>query len=305
MIILLLLTILFFILLYGIYSFVFRHPLRKRPNVYEIPSGALYEDHKEAMLENISDMNDSPYETVCIRADDGYRLVGRLYQKKPDSPLILFFHGYHGTSAWDGFGFYKLFKEQDFNLLMVDTRAHGASEGDITFGIQEQYDCKSWTEHAIQRFGETIPIILAGVSMGASSILMSTSLGLPHNVKALIADCGFSEPCAIIQETLKHMGLPIVPFYPLIQLSARIYGGFSLEANSPLQAIQKNTLPTLFIHGRQDSIVPVCMCDLLYENCNAPKKKVIFDNADHANSAMVDYGTYQKEILNFLQYVSD
>lgn len=63
---------------------------------------------------------------------------------------------------------------------MVDERAHGKSEGKvITFGIRERCDCKLWAEYAVKRYGENKDIFLAGVSMGAASVMMASNLGLP------------------------------------------------------------------------------------------------------------------------------
>ena len=44
------------------------------------------------------------------------------------------------------------------------------------------------------------PVYLAGVSMGATSVLMATALPLPANVRGVIADCGFTSPRAIMAQ---------------------------------------------------------------------------------------------------------
>ena len=70
------------------------------------------------------------------------------------------------------------------NLLLIDERAHGRSEGrTITFGIQERWDVESWARFAVERFGADVQIILYGVSMGAATVLMAAGLDLPENVK--------------------------------------------------------------------------------------------------------------------------
>lgn len=291
-----------FVSVYGLYHYVFCHPLKKRPDAHRIPDSNLYRAHKDRMLEGVEDMEKTACEEVSILSLDGVQLYGKLYHMKKDAPLIIFFHGYHGVAAWDGYGFFRLCKKNGINILMVDERAHGKSEGSaITFGIKERYDCKLWIEYIVERFGENTDIFLAGVSMGATSVMMASELGLPENVRAIIADCGYSEPAAIIMETVRAMKLPVKPIYQLIKLGAHLFGHFDLEAATALQAVKKLNIPILFIHGKQDSVVPAAMGEELYEGCKSKKQRVLIERADHANSALTDYETYEKAVLQFIE----
>ncbi|MFR2965077.1 MAG: hypothetical protein ACLTK0_00965 [Anaerovoracaceae bacterium] len=83
------------------------------------------------------------------------------------------------------------------------------------FWNKERRDCLSWVEYAIGRFGKDVKITLAGVSMGAATVLMAISLGLPENVKAIIADCGYSSPKAIIRKVARDQGFVPWLVYPL------------------------------------------------------------------------------------------
>ncbi len=72
-----------------------------------------------------------------------------------------------------------------------------------------------------------------------------------------------------------------------------------------MQMITKNnmnymTLPVLFLHGSHDSVVPLQMNDSLYTGCVAPKDRVIIENADHANSALVNYSMYKDAVWAFV-----
>lgn len=290
------------LLVYALYFAIFCYPPRKRPEVNQIPDSNLYRTHKEKMLKVIEDMERTPCEEVSIISMDGLRLYGKLYYGKEDAPMILFFHGYHGMAAWDGYGFFRLCRSNGFHLLMIDERVHGKSEGKVlTFGIKERYDCKLWAEYAAKRWGDGMDIFLAGVSMGAASVMMSSTLGLPGNVKGIIEDCGYLGPPDIIKETIRLMKLPVKPFYQLIKLGGRLFGHFDLEADTALQSVRKTNIPILFIQGERDSVVPPSMGAELYEACKSQKELVMIKDADHANSAMTDYETYEKEILKFMR----
>ena len=291
---------LFFIVMYGFYFFAFCHPKRKRPQARVIPSSSIYNDYRDILLTWIEDMESTPSKLVQTKSYDGNNLFAHLYEFSPDAPLIIFSHGYHGIYCRDGYGMYRVCKKQGYNILMMDARAHGESTGDITFGIKERHDFKTWVDYSIKLFGPNVKIILGGVSMGAASMMMSTTLNLPDNVKGLVEDCGYSEPEAIIKKNILDMHLPLKPFYEIIRLSAKIFGGFDLEETSALEAISKLQIPILFIHGKCDTVVPVSMCQDLYSCCNSPKKVQYFENAGHANCALNDYETYEKAVEDFL-----
>ena len=270
-------VVIFTAALYYLYYAIFCYPLKKRSDVHDIPESRLYKIHRNNMLEVVNEMENTPFEEVSICSTDGYRLYGKLYHIKENAPLMLFFHGYHGE------------------------RTHGKSEGKATtFGIRERYDCKLWTEYAVSRFGEKTDLILAGVSMGAATVMMASMLGLPENVRAIVADCGFSEPAAIIKETIRKMKLPVKPFYLLVSLGAHVFGGFDLKEATALSAVKKLQIPILFIHGKEDTVVPLSMCEELYESCAGKKEKLIVEEADHANSAVVDFEAYERAVMDFL-----
>lgn len=287
---------------YCLYRVVFCHPVRKRPDRNDIPESRLYKEYRDAMKKVIGEMENTPSEEACIVSSDGYRLHGTLFHMQRNTPTVIFFHGYHGTYAWDGYGFFQLCKDKGFNILMVDERAHGESESNvITFGIKERYDCRLWIDYVRKRFGADTDIILAGVSMGAAAVMMASALGLPENVRAIVADCGYTTPADIVKETVRKMNLPVAPLYLFIRQGARLFGHFNLEEASPLEAVKKLQIPILFLHGKEDSVIPLSMNEELYESCTGPKERVVIEGADHATCAMADYKAYEKAVVEFLE----
>ena len=65
------------------------------------------------------------------------------------------------------------------------------------FGLTERFDCVNWIDWVNEKTGGTLPIYLCGVSMGASTVLMTSAFALPDNVHGIIADCGYTSPQAI------------------------------------------------------------------------------------------------------------
>ena len=153
------------------------------------------------------------------------------------------------------------------NLLLIDQRAHGKSDGKvITFGIKERFDVKSWIDYSIHRHGENVKIMLYGISMGAATVLMASELNLPKNVVGIVADCPYSSPKAIIKKVTGEMGLPATLFYPFIRLGALIFGGFDPSSAAPILAVKNTDIPILLIHGDADDFVPCEMSDEISES---------------------------------------
>jgi len=185
---------------------------------------------------------------------------------------------------------------------MVDQRAHGKSEGKtMTFGIRERHDVLSWLEYAIKRFGCKTPILLAGISMGAATVLMASGLNLPENVKGIMADCPYSSPKNILKTVMRSLKMPDKIFYPLAKWSARIFGGFDLEAVSAREAVTECKVPVLLIHGDDDRFVPCSMSQECYDACASEKRLVFVKDAAHGISYCVDGALYEREVRAFVE----
>ena len=84
-------------------------------------------------------------------------------------------------------GFVHKFYTLGYNILAVDARAHGDSEGTkIGMGWPERMDIIKWI-NLILSWEPNARIVLHGVSMGAATVLMASGEDLPGNVKAVIA----------------------------------------------------------------------------------------------------------------------
>jgi fermentation-respiration switch protein FrsA (DUF1100 family) len=184
----------------------------------------------------------------------------------------------------------------------VDQRGHGKSGGKaITFGIKERYDCMDWIRYANRRFGEHTPIVLAGISMGASTVLMASDLGLPVNVKGIIADCPYSSPKGILRAVMKQIKFPVNVTYTAVRLGGKIFGRFDIEEHSVVESMKNCYVPVLFIHGGEDYFVPCEMSEECFEACGSlDKKRIVVDGAAHGMSFCVNGELYKKELDEFL-----
>lgn len=140
--------------------------------------------------------------------------------------------------------------------------------------------------------------------MGATTILLATELKLPSKVKGLIADCGFTSPKDIISRVLSiRYGLSADVLLPIVNILCITIAKFNVYECSVIYAMDKNTLPVLFIHGRSDDFVPSRMSIENYEACKSRKKLILIDCVTHGLSYLTDKLRVQKEVKSFLNTV--
>ena len=143
-------------------------------------------EQTEEILAGVRLMQDA--ENIFLPSYDGLRLHGRLLQQPGAKGTILLFHGYRSSWVIDFSIVLPYYFTLGYNLLAVDERAHGESEGMyITFGVRERHDVATWAAYAAMHFGPAHPLILDGLSMGAATVLMASELELPASVTEAVA----------------------------------------------------------------------------------------------------------------------
>jgi pimeloyl-ACP methyl ester carboxylesterase len=240
------------------YKTAFYSDPKKRAELYR----ALPEDSEDPEIIRrralVTDIANLPAERVYITSRDGLRLSARYYHAKDGAPIEILCHGYRSMHQRDFGGIHEIGMSLGHNLLMIDQRAHGESDGKtITFGIKESGDAIEWIKYCNERFGE-VPILLYGISMGGATVLMAAGEKLPKNVKGVIADCPMSSALEIIKLVSAGMG-PGASFAGLLaRISARMHG-FDLTSNSAEEAVKRAEVPILLLHGDEDDLVPYYM----------------------------------------------
>ncbi len=293
--------ILFFIAAYIVYRIAFYSSKKQKEVVYTFPRGEQYETFREPLQKAIDKILARPYEPITITAKDGTKLFGRYYHVSDGAPVQILIHGWRGYAVLDCSGGSALAQKIGHNALVIDQRANGKSGGHcISFGIREKEDCLAWIAYLIDRFGEHTQIILSGISMGASTVLMATSLELPSNVKGIMADCPFTSAKNIIQDVCKTLKIPAKPVCFFADISAFLFGHFRLAEADAVSTVARAELPILILHGEDDRFVPCHMGKTLYEANPKHIRLHTFPEAGHGLSYMVDPKRYEELVISFL-----
>lgn len=239
-----------------------------------------------------------------IRSVDGLVLHGFYLPAEHAERFVLLSHGYKGSGFGDFAYTARFLHENKCNLLFIDQRCCGESEGQyITFGAKEQYDVQKWVYYIARKNKEKLPIYLYGESMGAAAVLMASGQKLPQEVRGLIADCGFRSMKGQLQGIAAgwfHLNQVELLLFR-VDLFCRFLGGFHMKEADTTNAMRKNKRPVLFFHGSKDTYVEPRNSRYNYSLCRAPKELVIIPGARHLCSAYVDPELYREKILNFFE----
>ena len=288
---------------YYAYRVAFYSPKAGREDL-PVHKGKQYEPHLAEIARLLQTLIDRPCEFVSVTSYDGLTLWGRYYHVAEGAPLDIAFHGYRSSGLTDFCGGAQISRELGHNLLLVDQRAHGKSQGNtITFGIKERFDVLSWVEYARERFGPDTRILLFGISMGASTVLMASELPLPENVKGIIADCPYSSPAKIIRAVGRKMRIPASVATVFSWVGAKVYGGFDLGETDPVRAVRQAKVPILLIHGEADGFVPCDMSSDIQRSNPQMIYRCTFPGADHGISFLVNPDRYRKLVGEFCEKV--
>lgn len=303
LIILAILGILLFVGLWIIYYKVFYNSKKSKNKIIIDLVKPEYDTFREQIKENIEKVKNIPYEVIKIPSKDDKTLVAKYYHVDDKAPVDILCHGYKGSGLRDFCGGLQISLEMGHNVILIDHRAHGESDGHtISFGIKERQDVLDWIYYCRIRFGNDVKIFLIGISMGASTVLMTQNLKLPKNVVGIIADSPYTSPKDIILKVVNDMKLPAKLLSPFIKLSALIFGHFKLDECNAIDAIKKCKLPILLIHGKADSFVPYEMSEQIksdYDNVQLE----LFEDASHGMSYLVDEKRYKAIVSEFINKV--
>ena len=245
-------------------------------------------------------------ERVEIRSRDGLRLAGRFLPAAEAEGTLLLVHGYRSSPFCDFGPIFEFYHKLGWNLLAIDQRAHGDSEGSyITFGVKERFDVCDWALYLADRFGPEHRIVLDGISMGSASVLMALDTPLPANVKGVIADCGFTSPYEEFVHVLQRKRIPRQPLMALVQMYAKLFADFGFRDCSTVDALRRNRLPVLFVHGEQDQFVPIRFTVENYGACAGEKQLITVPEAGHGTSYIFATSQCQAALRKFLDRLAE
>ncbi|WP_071120007.1 alpha/beta hydrolase [Romboutsia timonensis] len=264
------------------------------------------DDDDDTSLEVEADVNwlikDSNYIDTYITSSDNLKL--HAYEVKNENKTdkwAIVVHGYTSEGKLLSSKAKHLYN-MGYNVLVPDLRSHGTSEGNyIGMGWHDRLDIIGWINYIVKN-NPNSEIALHGTSMGSATVLMVSGEKLPSNVKAIVADCGYTSVYDEFSYQLKQLfNLPAFPIMNFSDVVTHIRAGYCLNDASAINQVKKSTTPILYLHGDKDDFVPYYMMDELYNATNSEKEKLTIEGGEHANSDLVNPKLYWSTVNSFLE----
>jgi len=190
-------------------------------------------------------------EKINIRTSDDLNLSGLLVKRKDAKYTVLACHDYRlGKESM----IYCVNVFPDAHILLLDFRAHGESEGELTSGgSHEIKDVKAAANYLEKnQLTAKLPLVAIGFSMGSASLLGALSHGVHFD--AVILDSCFADLAVQLSRYLSRFyNIPDISL-PAVRHCFSLYTGIDVNAVSPVKWIRDAQIPFLIIHSRDDEV---------------------------------------------------
>ncbi len=203
---------------------------------------------------------DRGFHRVRIPVEEGIAIGARFHMTAMEGPTLLFFHG-NGEIVADYDDIAPLFNRLGINLMAVDYRGYGCSDGNptVTAMMADCHRilvfCEAWKEEN----GFTGPMIVMGRSLGSASAL-ELAAAYHDRIAGLIVESGFAWAGPLLRK------LGIAPEAIGFEESS----GFANR-----DKIKRFSRPTLIIHAEFDHIIPFTDGQALFDASAAEDKTIV------------------------------
>lgn len=244
-------------------------------------------------------------EDFTVRTTDGIDLRGwKVRPAKTNGDWVLLFHGVSDNRT-GVLGYAEFLLRHGYSVVMMDSRAHGKSGGDMaTYGWKERYDTSAIAD-ALYRSENVHHLYALGVSMGAAIALQSAAI--EPRIEAVVAE----DPFANLREvSYDYAGFDLSPllgktlFRPaaiFAMSAAGRAGGFSVDEVSPERAVASRAFAILLICGTKDHRIPCRHAEAIFRAAIGPKQLWIVQGAGHASALGQAPAEYENRVVSFFE----
>jgi fermentation-respiration switch protein FrsA (DUF1100 family) len=236
-----------------------------------------------------------------VSAPDGVPLAGWFIPHPAPRGILILLHGF-GTSKADLLDTAYVFHTRGpYHLVLMDSRAHGASGGEtISFGKKEVDDLKALLDYLARNPDLAgLPVGFYGISMGGAIAILAAAR-CPQ-VKAVVTDSAYADlghAIARAQRLTYH--IPRLPLGQMVLWGTELRLGCCLKELSPAGAIGAVTpRPVLIIHGGRDISIAPSQAAKLFELAGQPKELWLVPEAEHVGAFYLERERYAKRVLGF------
>lgn len=247
-----------------------------------------------------AEANASAMEQVQIE-NDGLNLYGEIYRFNEGGRWVLILPGRCECRKYSYY-FAAPYQEAGLNVLVIDTRAHGMSDGIYnTIGRAESRDVLAWARYLKEAQGME-ELWLHTICVGtASGIVALTAPDCLPEMRGLVTEGCFTTFRETFKQHMIQLGRPLFPVLDLVMLHIRRCAGTDTAKWSPWRLMPKMKQSVLFLYGERDVFSLPEKSKKLFKRCGSADKKLVwFAEGGHSHLRINNKETYDRAIVEFL-----
>lgn len=234
---------------------------------------------------------------------DGLHLYGEYYDFGASRCAVIL----SGRTESLKYGYYFAipYAKNGCNILVLDPRGHGLSDGEFnTVGFEESKDITAWVKHMHQAYN--IPsFIFHGICIGAAGgVLSLTAEDAPPCVDGIVTEGMFPNFGESIKNHLREKRKPIFIFFDLMNAWMKHFTGHSMKTG-PIDVIHRLQTPLLMLHSREDRYSTPEYAQKLYDRGGMKEKRLVwFPHGKHSMLRITDTERYDRAIAEFIEFLN-
>ena len=211
-------------------------------------------------------------------------------------PCVIYLHA-NASSRIEGLHIRRFLLKRNINLCIFDFQGSGLSEGEyISLGYHEKHQVKNIVDF-VEKYPGVGKIGLWGRSMGAATTLIYANMD--KRIKAIVVDSPFEDFRKLAKEMvlgqIKLPGFLVEGAISIIGKSVKNRNGMDINDIKAIDAVKNCEIPIIFIHAKDDELVPYHHSEDLIKNYKGKNKVLKPVNGGHNG----------RRVNHLMEYVGD
>jgi len=248
--------------------------------------------YREEHLKNVK-------QVTCLSLD-GLKLAGEYYDFGYDKVVIMI--PGRTETAYYGAYYAETFEKAKCNVLCIDPRCHGESEGTIlTLGLKEADDIICWAKLMHDEFNNNHVCFYGLCGGGTASCLALAKNDCPSYIDMFISDGMYYSFYMTYKRHIIALGKPVFPVIFEVMFLIQLHNKVNPYKMAPKKLMKNVKIPLLFLSGDKDAYTmpkeAKKMCD---SSPSTDKKLVIIEGGRHSHLRYDNTKQYDEVVKNFL-----